>query len=56
MNLVRVTSYFLVSQCMLAAAAFAGAPPVSTPEPATLALLAVGAGGLVVARKLRKRK
>jgi hypothetical protein len=55
MNLFRVTTYFLLGQCMLAAAAFAGAP-VSTPEPATLALLAVGAGGLVVARKLRKRK
>lgn len=35
--------------------AFAAPPPISVPEPASLALLAIGAGGVILA-KLRRRK
>lgn len=54
MNLFRVAAYFMLSLCALASAAFAA--QVAAPEPATLTLLAVGAGGVAVARKLRNRK
>ena len=39
----------------MTAQAFAGAAPVSVPEPASMALLAIGVGGVIVA-KLRRRK
>ena len=35
--------------------AFAFEPPVNVPEPASMALLAIGAGGVILA-KLRRRK
>ena len=55
MNLFCLLTYFLLAQAALAGAAFAGVP-ANVPEPATLALVAVGIGGIAVARKLRNRK
>ncbi len=55
MHLFRLAGYFTFVQCCLAGAAFAGTVVVPVPEPATLALLAVGAGGIAVARKFRNR-
>ncbi len=39
----------------LSGSAFAGAPPVRVPEPATLALLAAGFGGVGVVRYFRRK-
>jgi hypothetical protein len=54
-NLFRLTAYFAFVQCCLAGAAFAGSV-ARIPEPATMGLIAVAVGGLVVARKFRNRK
>jgi hypothetical protein len=54
-NVVRLAAYFVFAQCCLAGAAFAGSI-VKAPEPATMGLIAVGVGGLAIARKFRGRK
>jgi hypothetical protein len=39
-----------------AAPALAGTPPVSVPEPATMALFGLGAGGVYLAKRFLGRK
>ena len=55
MKLFHLLTYFLLAQAALAGSAFAGTL-VKAPEPATLALVAVGIGGVAVLRKFRNRK
>ena len=52
MNTLRLAAYFIAVQCVAATAAFAAV----VPEPATMTLLAVGAGGIAAIHVFRKRK
>jgi hypothetical protein len=52
----RLAVFFALAQCVIAGAACAGSVAQHVPEPASLALLAVGMGGVALARKFRKQK
>ena len=55
MRLLELAAIALIGLAMTTGAAFAGLP-VATPEPASMALLAAGVGGIALVRKLRRRK
>ena len=54
MKFIGVTAAAALAILAMTGTAFA-APPIDVPEPASLALLAIGAGGVILA-KLRRRK
>jgi len=54
MRLVDLVASAALAILAMTGTAFA-APPIDVPEPASLALLAIGAGGVILA-KLRRRK
>ena len=54
MMIIRLATSFGFIQCLFAGAAFASPAPI--PEPASMVLLAVGAGGVAAVRALRRRK
>ncbi len=57
MRMLQLAVTALIAQGLMAGAAFAGTiVPINTPEPASMALLAVGVGGVAVVRKLRRPK
>lgn len=55
MKLIRLAACFTLAQSLVAGGALAGVI-VRAPEPATMALLGVGLGGIAAVRVLRKRK
>ncbi len=55
---MRISNIAIISAMAviaMTAQAFAAVDPISVPEPASMALLAIGAGGVILA-KLRRRK
>ncbi len=55
MRLLELAVTTLIATALMAGTAFAG-NPIVTPEPASMALLAAGVGGIALVRKLRRRK
>ncbi len=56
MRLLQLAVTTLLGLGLPAGAALAGTVVPAAPEPASMALLAVGVGGVALARKLRRRK
>ncbi len=55
MRLLQLAVTTLIATVLMAGTAFAGFS-VQTPEPASMALLAAGVGGIALVRKLRRWK
>ena len=56
MRILQIAVTALMATSLMAGAAFAGTVAQPAPEPASMALLAVGIGGIAVLRKVRRRK
>ena len=56
MRTLELALTVLIGGILMTGTAFAGVTQVQIPEPASLGLIAVGAGGVALLRRLRRRK